>query len=67
MNKTPSMFVAAAALLLFGSGRSAAQNAGSDAKAAIDAARTAMGTTALQSIQYTGTVHRKGDRGADTG
>jgi len=55
MNKTSSMFVGAVALLLFGLPRSAAQNTGSDAKAAIDAAATAMGTTALQSIQYTGT------------
>ena len=54
MNKTSSMFVGAVALLLFGLPRSAAQNTGSDAKAAIDAAATAMGTTALQSIQYTG-------------
>jgi hypothetical protein len=55
MNKTSSMFVGAVALLLFGLPRSAAQNTGSDAKAAIDAAATAMGTTALQSIQFTGT------------
>src|SRR5580700_5675107 len=55
MNKTSFIFVAAVALLLFGLARSAAQNTGSDAKAAIDAAAAAMGTTALQSIQYTGT------------
>ena len=55
MNKTSSIFVGAVALLLFGLTRSAAQNAGSDAKAVIDAAATAMGATALQSIQYTGT------------
>src|SRR5579862_4220277 len=55
MNKTPSIFVAAVALLLFGLARSAAQNTGSDVKVAIDAAAAAMGTIALQSIQYTGT------------
>lgn len=55
MNKTSSIFVSAVAVLLFGLARSAAQNAGSDAKAAIDAAAAAMGTNALQSIQYAGT------------
>ena len=42
MNKTSSMFVGAVALLLFGLPRSAAQNTGSDAKAALDAAAAAM-------------------------
>lgn len=55
MNKASSFFVGAVVLLLFGLARSAAQNAGSDAKATIDAAAAAMGTTALRSIQYTGT------------
>jgi hypothetical protein len=47
MNKTSSMFVGAAALLLFGLPRSAAQNTGSDAKAAIDAAAAATGSTSI--------------------
>lgn len=54
MNKASSFFVGAVVLLLFGLARNAAQNAGSDAKATIDAAAAAMGTTALRSIQYTG-------------
>jgi glyoxylase-like metal-dependent hydrolase (beta-lactamase superfamily II) len=55
MNKTSSIYVGAVALLLFGLTRSAAQNAGSDAKTAIDAAAAAMGTGTLQSVQYAGT------------
>jgi hypothetical protein len=55
MNKISSISVGWVAFLLFGLAPSEAQNAGSGAKAAIDAAAAAMGTTALRSIQYTGT------------
>ena len=52
MKKTFVIAIAATMLLSL---HVAAQNAGPDAKTAIDAAVAAMGTAGLQSIQYTGT------------
>jgi glyoxylase-like metal-dependent hydrolase (beta-lactamase superfamily II) len=52
MKKIFVVVIAATALLSI---RAAAQNPGSDAKAAIDAAVAAMGTAGLQSVQYSGT------------
>ena len=52
MKKTIVIAIAGAMLLSL---HVAAQNAGPDAKSAIDAAMAAMGTAGLQSIRYTGT------------
>ena len=52
MKKIFAMAIAATMLLSI---RAAAQNAGSEAKTAIDVAAAAMGTAGLQSIQYSGT------------
>ncbi len=52
MKKIFALAIAATTLLSI---RAAAQNAGSEAKTAIDAAAAAMGTARLQSIQYSGT------------
>jgi hypothetical protein len=52
MKKTCVIAIVGTLLLSF---HVSAQNAGSDAKAAIDTAVAAMGTAALQSIQYSGT------------
>ena len=52
MKKTLAISVAATTLLSLAA---AAQNTAQDARAVIDAATAAMGTSGLQSIQYSGT------------